>query len=309
MGPPSRPPEKTTDAADLADILVSSGIDVKAEEAYLTTTSGAPRSGPQMSGGGPAAASPAISTPNTPTTAGGNGPGFQQRTPSMAMHNSSDIYPSPSTTNPMQQQQQQRFPAKPSPSFPATQPIQSSLPTTPQSGSVPTHPQTQAQAQHQLSERQRRDNHAARREQYPMHSTYLQLGCVESRTKRRAQEQGLKVPTQGVYHPYPGRHSVPVEVAGPDGSTILQTGQTLVSNDSPFVDILSLISLACEERVRSVVEQAATLARNRQANSHGLVPETWKGVAVDDGEDNREFTHETIATTDEIPRQIMRWIS
>lgn len=83
---------------------------------------------------------------------------------------------------------------------------------------------------------------------------------------------------------------MPVEVTGPDGASVVKSGQTLVSTDSPFVDILSLLSLACEERVRNVIEQAATLARSRQVNAHGMVAEAWQDMAVGDGaESNREF--------------------
>ncbi|KAI5283290.1 hypothetical protein KEM55_001647, partial [Ascosphaera atra] len=49
--------------------------------------------------------------------------------------------------------------------------------------------------------------------------------------------------------------------------------------DAPLVDVLSLVSLAAEERVRGVVEQAAALARSRRVNSHGVVGETWRGMA------------------------------
>lgn len=42
MGPPSRPVEKATDAAELTDVLASSGIDVREEEAFLTSSYSAP---------------------------------------------------------------------------------------------------------------------------------------------------------------------------------------------------------------------------------------------------------------------------
>ena len=38
MGPPSKPVEKATDTAELADVLASSGIDLKDEESFLTSS-------------------------------------------------------------------------------------------------------------------------------------------------------------------------------------------------------------------------------------------------------------------------------
>ncbi|KAI5283549.1 hypothetical protein KEM55_001493, partial [Ascosphaera atra] len=98
----------------------------------------------------------------------------------------------------------------------------------------------------------------------------------------RASELGIAWPSQGVYsaskktgHARPP----PIEVVGPDGSSVVKTGGTYMQYDAPLVDVLSLVSLAAEERVRGVVEQAAALARSRRVNSHGVVGETWRGMA------------------------------
>lgn len=230
MGPPSKPSEKATDTAELTDVLASSGIDVKEEEAFLT--------GAYRSNSVPPQASRGPGPYNTVFTAqGSRGP----------------MGTTPAT---LQTQFNARVPYPSSPSTPAP----------------PTAPSE--------DEKFRQDSAAARREQYPLQSPFLHMSVVEDKFQRLAAESGVRVPNQGVYRPYPGRPTGPVEITGPDGSSVVRTGQTLLTPESPVGDILSLLSLACEERLRAVVEQASALSKGRQMNSHGIVPADWTDMAT-----------------------------
>lgn len=72
----------------------------------------------------------------------------------------------------------------------------------------------------------------------------------------------------------PGDPPTRVEVLGPDKNVqvkMVTTGEYL-HTDSPYVEILSLLSLATEERLRGLVEDAATLTKGRRMGSSGVVP-------------------------------------
>lgn len=71
-------------------------------------------------------------------------------------------------------------------------------------------------------------------------------------------------------------------VSGPDGHAVkvLLQGQGILSLDSTLVEILSLLSLATEERMRMLVEDAASLARGRRVGALGIVPPELDGLRV-----------------------------
>ncbi|OAX80363.1 hypothetical protein ACJ72_05308, partial [Emergomyces africanus] len=241
MGPPSRPIEKATDTAELTDVLASSGIDVREEEEYLTHAYGQAPPAPQQP--------PRIQTnfnnsfvsqPSAGAVSSGNS--FAESTLRKSTP-SQGVFaiPTPSTAEPA--------PAETS----------------------------EAAAE---DEKLRHDTAASRRMQYPLQAPFLFTAMVEDRIQKRAYDLGVRIPAQGVYRPFPGRAAGPVEVTGPDGSSVIRTGKTLLTQDAPLGDILSLITLACEERLRSVIDHSYGLARNRRANSHGAFPLEWSDVAV-----------------------------
>ncbi|EGC44069.1 conserved hypothetical protein [Histoplasma capsulatum var. duboisii H88] len=151
---------------------------------------------------------------------------------------------------------------------------------TPTQGTFSTSRPTPAEPAAAEDEKLRQDTAASRRTQYPLQSSFLFTAMVEDRIQKRAYDLGVRMPAQGVYRPFPGRAAGPVEVTGPDGSSVVRTGKTLLTQNAPLGDILSLISLACEERLRSVIDHSYTIASNRRANSHGAVPLQWSDVAV-----------------------------
>lgn len=66
---------------------------------------------------------------------------------------------------------------------------------------------------------------------------------------------------------------------GPD-CTMVQTTGSFIPHDSFLVDQLALISIAAKYRFRELVEEADTMAINRQKTSHGDVPEEWAAAAA-----------------------------
>jgi hypothetical protein len=237
MGPPSRPVDKTTDAAELADVLASSGIDVREEEAFLTRSFSGPN----------AQAQPA------------NRAQLPQQQPQM----NSSFVSQTSTTGTLSA----------SSSFGELPHTKPTIPTS----SFSTDPTSQTTSI--SNPPSRADTEAARRAQHHLQEPFLFAKLVEQKIQKRGFELGVRIPSEGLFHPVPGRQA-PIEVTGPDGSSIVRTGQTILNQEgAPLVDILNLISLSCEERLRGVVDYSATLARSRRAHSHGVVPDAWVDIA------------------------------
>lgn len=236
MGPPSRPADKATDAAELTDVLASSGIDVREEEAFLT---GSYRPGVQAQ----QAQQP------------------QQLPPNLSFASQTSTAGTTSTT----------------PSFTDTSQFK------PASQSFYNEPSAQPQPFKDPNEPTRADSQAAARAQHHLQDPFLLTKVLEQKLQKRGIDLGVRIPSEGLFHPVPGRPQ-PIEVTGPDGSSVVRTGQTILNQEgAPLVDILNLMSISCEERLRNVIDYSAVLARSRRAHSHGEVPAEWKDLAVSGG--------------------------
>jgi hypothetical protein len=70
-------------------------------------------------------------------------------------------------------------------------------------------------------------------------------------------------------------------MVGADGQGLVAAAvYRTVEADAPLADIMTLLSLACEQRLRGLAEDACAIARGRQYGSHGVVPPEWKDVAT-----------------------------
>lgn len=244
MGPPSVPPSRPVDASELTDVLASSGIDVREEEAFLTNS---------FSGRQAQAQAQAQATPRGPQT-----PHHQQPPPINTSFTSQGT-----TTGSLSA----------SSSFNEIPHAKPSV----QQGSFSTELSSQSPAT--IKEPSREDSEAARRSQYHLQEPFLLAKLLEQRIQKRGFELGVRIPAEGLFHPVPGRPQ-PIEVTGPDGSSVVRTGQTILNQEgAPLVDILNLMSLSCEERLRGVIDYSSSLARSRRAHSHGVVPTEWEEVA------------------------------
>lgn len=237
MGPPSRPPDKATDAAELTDVLTSSGIDIREEEAYLANS---------------------------------YGPGVQAQ---QAQRQSQQLPPNVSFTS-----QTSTVGTSSTPSFNDPSQLKPSS-----QGSFFTEPSTQPSAPFKdPNEPTRADTEAARRAQYHIQDPFLFTKVLEQKLQKRGMDLGVRIPSEGLFRPV-GRPQ-PIEVTGPDGSSVVRAGQTILNSEgAPLVDILNLMSVACEERLRNVIDYSSSLARSRRAHSHGEVPTEWKDLAVASG--------------------------
>ena len=121
---------------------------------------------------------------------------------------------------------------------------------------------------------------------YHLNDPFLWGGCLSNRLLRQAQNMQVQVPNKGLLSNV-SRQNIPQQllVHGPDKNENLKVvkGEPLLNMEGPFVEILSLISLATEERLRGLVEDAATLAKGRRIGSHGIVPVELTDLAIGEG--------------------------
>ena len=139
-------------------------------------------------------------------------------------------------------------------------------------------------AQRAESEKQAAIQRKAEQRQYHLNNPFLYAGCVQKRLSKQSHAQQVAIPSFGVLQ---SKSSQPVQVAvaGPDKHEriVSLTGQDLLWQDAPLTEILTLLSLAAEERLRTLVEDAAALAKGRRIGSHGVVPDDLAELAVGEG--------------------------
>ncbi|KAL8970983.1 MAG: hypothetical protein Q9183_001268 [Haloplaca sp. 2 TL-2023] len=136
-------------------------------------------------------------------------------------------------------------------------------------------PEKQAEA-----ERKRGIRRKAETKQYHLNEPFLYTGKVQQKLSARARSEHVQVPRNGLYLSQ-GQQEVQRIVYGPDKHERLVTlkDQALLTNDAPLGDILAAISLAAEERVRALLEDAGALAKERRSGSHGVVPPQLLDIA------------------------------
>ena len=128
---------------------------------------------------------------------------------------------------------------------------------------------------------------AAEIKQYHLNRPFLQAGNLHKRLSENAANLHVQIPvkeTEILRPSQPIMKPQEIKVVGPDENPVMKIvkGEPLLLLKNSLVDILSLISLASEERVRNLVEDAAVLARGRRTGSTGLVPQDLVDLAEKD---------------------------
>jgi hypothetical protein len=76
----------------------------------------------------------------------------------------------------------------------------------------------------------------------------------------------------------------------PDGSAVVATRTVAIPQKSELANLMSLISLAAQERIRSLLEDAYSSSRARVYGDHGTVPPEWSDIATGNGEAEETLT-------------------
>ena len=135
----------------------------------------------------------------------------------------------------------------------------------------------------------------AKSRQHEMNNPFIMPGFLHYKMARVAHDNGLalnvdKIGRMGDFGlPKDFREGTGGEIevrtaTGPNGA-IVQTNGAFLPADSPLVDQIALLSLATNQRLRTLLEDAVKLAKGRQTTTQ--VPTEWADVAVENsGEAN-----------------------
>ena len=248
MGPPSRPLDKPTDMNELSDVLAGSGVDLKEEEAALYHFNNVSH----QQNGTVIAANPVPAF----TSSGLNG-------------TTMSMFPIQGTFNTLSQ----NMPGDRASFFGAGTFNQPAV----------QYQSIEERADEELARAQRRK---AERRQYHLNDPFLYAATIQRSLSKQSHYLQVTIPKSGLFSSnYQSVQPTQLIVAGPDKNEVLTTvrGQDLIHSDAPLAEIITLLSLATQERLRAVVEDTATLAKARRAGSHGIVPLDFLGIAIGNG--------------------------
>ena len=251
MGPPSRPIEKDkpTDMAELADVLAGSGVDLKAEEAALLNRSS--RANQQQNG-----YFPSLNSANPFYTSEYNGKAddsyFASREVDVLSRN---------------------IPGDRSSFYGA--------------GTF-NQPAVRDDNGDRRAEEARRKavRLASERKQYHLNHPFLSTGVLNGKMGDLGNAAKSIIPHHNLFYPSSQvSHPIQLRVIGPAQNTYLtvEKGQAILYPDAPLADIFTLISLATQERLETLVEDSSALARGRRMGSHGVVPPDLADIAIGTG--------------------------
>ncbi|KAL8823661.1 MAG: hypothetical protein Q9191_005659 [Dirinaria sp. TL-2023a] len=249
MGPPSRPSDKPTDLNELSDVLQGSGIDLREEEAAMLRPHAAPQQPYHHQD-----TSFSSHFSNSFNSSGSGSP-----TTSSFPRNDFNVY-------------SHNAPGDRKSFYGAGTFNQPPVP----------YQSTEERAKQEL---ERADRRRAETLQYHLNHPFLYTGPLQKRIDKHANSHHLQKITYGHYVVKKGAQPKTMNVAGPDGheKLVLLDGQDLITNDSNWVELLTLLSLATQERIRGFLEDAAALAKSRSIASNGIVPGELQDLAIGNG--------------------------
>jgi hypothetical protein len=116
-------------------------------------------------------------------------------------------------------------------------------------------------------------------EQVHLNDPFIKADSVRERMEARTSEHAVRHRPHGIVsEPVVLMHAA----RGGNGEGMVAT-KTLLASDSSLVPLITLISLAARERLRSVLEDSYGTARARVFGSGGTVPPEWTDMASGDG--------------------------
>ena len=74
--------------------------------------------------------------------------------------------------------------------------------------------------------------------------------------------------------------TVTIQTKTLDDGAVVNTYGSIIPQDAYLVDQFALISIACKQRLKALLEDALRVTENRQATSHGDIPEEWSDAAA-----------------------------
>lgn len=136
--------------------------------------------------------------------------------------------------------------------------------------------------------------------QHPLQNPFFWGASLRKRMQTIASENTLQIPITGLWDRIADK---PESMSGTsmrdsNGYGIQTTrAPSMLTHGSPLDPMLSILSLAGNERIRSLLEDAYGLARGRQAGSDGVVPPDWSDVATGDKAEQTLITPKSVSGT------------
>ncbi|EOA85219.1 uncharacterized protein SETTUDRAFT_163908 [Exserohilum turcica Et28A] len=122
--------------------------------------------------------------------------------------------------------------------------------------------------------------------QQPLNDPFLSASVLRHRIAKRGYEHGIQINVDGLFDKIPDKGQQEITrttQTGANGEQIIGLeAASLLNQNAPLVEILTLLTLAAEERVRTIVEDSFALCQGRQNTSHGIVPPQMVDIAVVD---------------------------
>jgi hypothetical protein len=249
MGPPSRPAdEKPVDVNDLGDVVASSGIDIREEEAALINR--------QRKAGQNSQSTSFGSTQNS---------SFNSSLPTQSVGYFDHPTGGYSVYSPIVPGDRNSF-------------YGASTFGQPSVSQQDLEEQTKQKQRAQIRKRADIGSHH-------LVQPFIEGRPLDIRLRQKAEALGVQMPqpiTVGSSHP---GAETKVIIIGPDNHEKLAvvTEKTPLAPIGPASDILALISLGCKDRIRTLLEQSTFFARGRKATANGAIPLDLKDIAVGQG--------------------------
>ncbi|ORY13431.1 transcription initiation factor TFIID component TAF4 family-domain-containing protein [Clohesyomyces aquaticus] len=127
----------------------------------------------------------------------------------------------------------------------------------------------------------------AEHSQSPLSDPFLQANVVRRKVAERAYEHGISVNLEGLFDKIPQtpQNVTRTTIQGANGESVQRLeADSLLNREASFVEVLTLLTLAAEERIRTVLEDSLALSRGRRNTSHGVVPPSLVDLAATNGD-------------------------
>jgi hypothetical protein len=122
----------------------------------------------------------------------------------------------------------------------------------------------------------------AEAQQYHLTDPFLQAAPLRSKLAQQTYKNGVGLNVEGLFDKIPEtpQNVSRTVMAGAHGESIgAIQANSLLGREAPFVDILTLFSLAAQERLRGVLEDAFAMAKMRQTTAEGVVSPDFADIA------------------------------
>lgn len=123
------------------------------------------------------------------------------------------------------------------------------------------------------------------KQQHHLDDPFLWAACLRKHLDKAAADTGVRIPVEGLFDRIQDKpqHMSGTSMRGSDGSGVMAVqAPSILNRNTPLEGVFSLLSLATNERLRSLLEDAYGLARGRQIGSDGVVQPDWSDLAIGD---------------------------